>query len=194
MSRTTKGATRGLWRDPDRYVRSYWQEIPGVWVQGDLASRDADGLWYLHGRSDDTIKLAGKRTGPAEIEAALMATGLVSDAAVVGVHDETTGSALLCVCVPAEQCADAGLEATLAQAVAEQFGAPFRPRYFAFVSELPKTRNQKIMRRVIRSIATGSAVGDLSSLANPAAVQELTAAFATRSLTAKSAVTVATND
>jgi acetyl-CoA synthetase len=80
------------------------------------------------------------------------------------------------------------------QAVAEQFGAPFRPRYFAFVSELPKTRNQKIMRRVIRSIATGSAVGDLSSLANPAAVQELTAAFATRSLTAKSAVTVATND
>ena len=175
-------------------MRSYWQEIPGVWVQGDLASRDADGLWYLHGRSDDTIKLAGKRTGPAEIEAALMATGLVADAAVVGVHDETTGSALLCVCVPAAQCADAGLEATLAQAVAEQFGAPFRPRYFAFVSELPKTRNQKIMRRVIRSIATGSAVGDLSSLANPAAVQELTAAFATRSLTAKSAVTVATND
>ena len=194
MRRPTIGATRGLWRDPDRYVMSYWREIPGVWVQGDLASRDADGLWYLHGRSDDTIKLAGKRTGPAEIEAALMATGLVSDAAVVGVHDETTGSALLCVCVPAEQCADAGLEATLAQAVAEQFGAPFRPRYFAFVSELPKTRNQKIMRRVIRSIATGSAVGDLSSLANPAAVQELTAAFATRSLTAKSAVTVATND
>ena len=88
------GMTKGLWRDPERYLASYWRSLPGVWVHGDFAMRDSDGLYYLLGRSDDTIKVAGKRTGPAEIESLLLATGRVSDAAVIGVADELTGSAL----------------------------------------------------------------------------------------------------
>jgi acetyl-CoA synthetase len=170
------GATRGLWGEPERYIESYWHQIPGLWVQGDLASCDADGLWYLHGRSDDTIKLAGKRMGPSEIEAALMATGLVADAAVVGVPDALTGSALLCACVPAGEAA--GLEKRLSDALAREFGAPFRPKRIVFVSELPKTRNQKIMRRVVRSLAMGEPAGDLSSLANPEAAEALRRIFA----------------
>ena len=94
MRRPSIGMTRGIWRDSDRYIESYWKIIPGMWVQGDLASRDVHGAWYLHGRSDDTIKIAGKRTGPSEIEMALMATGLLADAAVVGVPDAITGCLL----------------------------------------------------------------------------------------------------
>lgn len=176
MRKPSIGASRGLWQDPERYLEGYWRQIPGVWVQGDLASRDADGLWYLHGRSDDTIKLAGKRTGPAEIEAALIATGLVADAAVVGIPDEVTGSALLCACVPGRG-APADLERRLSDAVARDFGAPYRPKRIVFVGDLPKTRNQKIMRRVIRSLALKQPPGDLSSLANPDVVAELRAAL-----------------
>ncbi len=176
MRNATIGASRGLWKNPARYMEDYWGRIPGVWVQGDLASRDAAGLWYLHGRSDDTIKLAGKRTGPAEIEATLMATGLVADAAVVGVSDDITGSALLCACVPAG-AESQDLAARLSDAVAREFGAPFRPKRIVFVPDLPKTRNQKIMRRVIRSLAMDLPVGDLSSLSNPETVDHLAKAL-----------------
>ena len=179
MRRPTIGVTRGLWREHQRYMAEYWQQIPGVWVQGDLASRDADGLWYLHGRSDDTIKLAGKRTGPAEIEAVLIATGLVADAAVVGVPDAITGASLLCVCV-ASSAVHTSLETRLADAVAKEFGAPFRPKQFIFVDDLPKTRNQKIMRRVVRALATGQPTGDLTTLANPESVDVIRAALSRR--------------
>ena len=143
----------------------------GCWVQGDLASRDADGLWYLHGRSDDTIKLAGKRTGPSEIEAALIATGLVSDAAVVGIPDDLSGSTLLCACV-ATGTPEPDLHVRLSDARA-QLGAPYRPKRIVFVSDLPRTRNQKIMRRVVRSLATQQPAGDLTSLSNPEVIDEL---------------------
>jgi acetyl-CoA synthetase len=176
MRKPTIGASRGLWKNRERYLEDYWGRISGIWVQGDLASRDDAGLWYLHGRSDDTIKLAGKRTGPAEIEAVLIAGGLVSDAAVVGIADDITGSALLCACVPIGEAA-ADLEARLAESVAREFGAPFRPKRIVFVSELPKTRNQKIMRRVVRSLAMGQPVGDLSSLSNPETVEDLARAL-----------------
>jgi len=174
MRRPSIGMTRGLWRAPERYIESYWNVIPGVWVQGDLASRDIHGAWYLHGRSDDTIKIAGKRTGPSEIETALMATGLLADAAVVGVPDAITGSALACACVPLSPIDDANEFAQrLAGAVADSFGASYRPKQFIFVAELPRTRNQKIMRRVIRGVLTGAPLGDLSSLSNPEAVEAL---------------------
>jgi acetyl-CoA synthetase len=172
MRKPTIGASRGLWRNAARYLEDYWGRIPGMWVQGDLASRDRDGLWYLHGRSDDTIKLAGKRTGPAEIEATLMATGLVADAAVVGIADDITGASLLCACVPVG-VGSPELEKRLAENVAREFGAPFRPKRIVFVPDLPKTRNQKIMRRVIRSLAMNLPVGDLSSLSNPETVDHL---------------------
>ena len=165
---------KAITRAPERYVDSYWNVIPGVWVQGDLASRDSHGAWYLHGRSDDTIKIAGKRTGPSEIETALMATGLLADAAVVGVPDAITGSALACACVPLSPIGDANdFAQRLAGAVADSFGSSYRPKQFIFVAELPRTRNQKIMRRVIRGVLTGAPLGDLSSLSNPDSVEAL---------------------
>ncbi|OGT83866.1 MAG: AMP-dependent synthetase [Gammaproteobacteria bacterium RIFCSPLOWO2_02_FULL_61_13] len=171
------GLTRGLWRDPAGYLESYWRQIPGVRVQGDLARRDEDGLWYMLGRSDDTIKIAGKRTGPAEIEAVLLASGMVAEAAAVGVPDSITGSALVCVCVPAMDANDEDrLRSTLAERVAERFGPPYRPRRVLLVPELPKTRNEKIMRRLVRAVLTGNAPGDTGSLMNPEAVEALRAA------------------
>lgn len=180
MRHPSIGLTRGLWRAPERYLEGYWRVIPGLWVQGDLASRDADGLWYLHGRSDDVIKIAGKRTGPAEIEAVLLETGLVTDVAVVGVPDAITGSALACACVSDGLIGDqADLAKSLANVIAKQFGTPYRPSHFVFVSELPRTRNQKMMRRVIRAILTGMPLGDLSSLANPESIDALRSASPT---------------
>ena len=168
------GTTRGLWHDRERYLESYWTRIPGMWVHGDWASRDADGYWYIHGRSDDTIKVAGKRTGPAEIEALLLATHLVVDAAVVAVPDEVKGTAIACAVVPAPGvAADAALAQRLSQAVVDGLGTAFRPVRHVFVSDLPKTRNMKTMRRAIRATLTGQDAGDLSSLLNPEALDEL---------------------
>ncbi|MDE0059116.1 MAG: AMP-binding protein [Defluviicoccus sp.] len=168
------GMTRGLWNEPERYIEAYWRPIPGLWLQGDLASRGVDGSWYLHGRSDDTINIAGKRTGPAEVEAVLNGTGLVSESAVVGVPDPVTGSALACVCVPAS--AEGGgedLTQALTDAVAERLGAAYRPKRVVFAPDLPRTRNQKIMRRLVRATLTGEPMGDLSSLANPESLEAI---------------------
>jgi acetyl-CoA synthetase len=165
------GLTRGLWKEPERYLESYWKVIPGMWVHGDFASVDADGFWYVHGRSDDTIKVAGKRVGPAEIESVLLATGKVAEAAVVGLTDAVKGQAVVCVCVARD--AGPALADELSEAVARTLGPPFRPRSIMFVAELPKTRNMKIMRRVVRSVLEGRDAGDLSALVNPDAVTEL---------------------
>lgn len=168
------GLSRGLWNDPDRYIDAYWHRWPDIWIQGDWASVDEDGMWYIHGRSDDTIKVAGKRTGPAEVEALLLATGVLEEAAAVGVPDPVKGEAVLCVCIPKPDArADDVLAKTLSDAVVEGLGGPFRPRDVVFADDLPKTRNMKIMRRVIRAIYTGNEPGDLSSLVNPEAVDGL---------------------
>jgi len=168
------GLTRSLWRDDARYLESYWNIIPNLWVQGDFATIDDDGLWYLHGRSDDTIKVAGKRLGPAEVESMLVATGKVVEAAAIGVPDEIKGQALVCVCVPAVGAtADEGLAETLRDAVVHGAGPGFRPKAIILVSDLPKTRSMKIMRRVVKAIYVGTPAGDLSSLVNPEAVEEL---------------------
>jgi acetyl-CoA synthetase len=177
MRRPSIGLTRGLWQAPERYLNEYWNVIPGVWVQGDLASRDTEGLWYLHGRSDDTIKISGKRTGPAEIETVLLSTGSLADCAVVGLPDPVSGTALAAVCVPLAQGDDPPrLASRLSDAVGARFGQPYRPKEFIFVTELPKTRNSKTMRRVIRSALTDKQFGDLSSLANPTSIEEIQAA------------------
>jgi len=129
------------------------------------------------GRTDDTIKIAGKRTGPAEIESLIVESGFVIEAAAVGVPDDITGSALACVCVPVPgAAADDRLCRRIADLVAERFGAPYRPKSMLFVPDLPKTRNQKIMRRLVRSVLSGSPLGDIASLANPEAVEALRAA------------------
>ncbi|MBM3557576.1 MAG: AMP-binding protein, partial [Alphaproteobacteria bacterium] len=148
MTKPCIGTTRGLWRDRERYLESYWSRIPGIWVHGDWAMREADGTWIIHGRSDDTIKIGGKRTGPAEIEAILLATGKVSDAAVVGIPDATTGLAVACavVAAPGEKPGPALLDA-LSAAVVTGMGPPFRPKRILVAGDLPKTRNMKTMRR-----------------------------------------------
>ncbi len=168
------GLTRGLWNDEARYLESYWSAIPGMWVHGDNASRDSDGRWTIHGRSDDTLKIAGKRTGPSEIEALLMQTGLVRAAAAIGVPDAVKGAAIVCVCVPASGVNDSDdVRARLSDAVTSGLGAPFRPKEVILVSDLPMTRNMKIMRRTVRATYMGADPGDLSSLMNPEAVREL---------------------
>lgn len=173
------GTTRGLWKDREKYLDTYWRRIPGMWVHGDWASRDESGVWRLHGRSDDTIKLAGKRTGPAEIEAAMMATGLCADVAAVATPDATAGSALVCAVVPvAGKVADAAFERALAQAIVQAIGPAYRPRRIVALDALPKTRNLKTMRRVIRALLVGEAPGDLSSLMNPECLDAIRAAGA----------------
>ena len=176
MRRPVFGLTMSLWNDDARYVQNYWSTWKDVWHHGDFASRDADGHWYIHGRSDDTLKIAGKRTGPAEIEALLMSTGKLAEAAAIGVPDRIKGSALVLVCsLKPGVNGDAALRTELSQAVVHGLGVAFRPKDVRFVSDLPKTRNLKIMRRVIRAAYLGEDAGDLSALVNPEAVAELRA-------------------
>lgn len=176
------GLTRGLWHDRERYLQSYWSRLPGMWVHGDFASRDADGMWYVHGRSDDTLKIAGKRTGPSEIEALLMDTGLLQDAAAIGVPDPVKGTAVVCLCVPRSGIEKAGAAEALSAAVAAGLGGAFRPARVVFVDDLPRTRNMKTMRRVIRAAWLGDDPGDLSTLVNPESVQAIRAALAAQGL------------
>ncbi|QCK86318.1 AMP-dependent synthetase [Phreatobacter aquaticus] len=173
------GLTRGLWRSPERFIEAYWAKVPDMWIHGDFASVDLDGNWFVHGRSDDTIKIAGKRTGPSEVEALLLGTGKVGEAAVIGIPDPLKGSAVICVCVPARGVTGTPeLADELKKAVVAGLGASFRPKAVTFVDAIPKTRSMKIMRRVVRSIWLGEPVGDLSGLVNPEAVDGLKAVVA----------------
>lgn len=176
MRRPSIGLTRGLWKDSGQYLTTYWSTWPNIWHHGDFASRDGDGQWYIHGRSDDTMKIAGKRVGPAEVEALLMATGKLSEAAAIGLPDPIKGSALVVVCSlqPGIRPSD-DLRAELAQAIVHGLGVPFRPSRVIFLSDLPKTRNMKILRRVIRAVCLGDDPGDLSALVNPETLVELRA-------------------
>ncbi len=168
------GMTRGFWKDPERYEQAYWSRWPNVWVHGDWAAIDEDGQWYVLGRSDDTIKIAGKRLGPAEVESILVSHPAVAEAAAVGVPDEIKGSEVVCFCVlkPGHNPTDE-LRETLKEKVAEGLGKPLKPREIKFVHDLPKTRNAKVMRRVIRAAYLGQDPGDTSSLENPQAVDEI---------------------
>jgi len=168
------GLTRGLWRDPQRYIDSYWSRVPGLWWHGDRAHIDADGYWTILGRSDDTLKIAGKRTGPSEIETLVMATGHVAEVAAIGIPDEVKGeSVVLVVSLMPGVSGDARIEKEVSDAVVSGLGGAFRPSAVLFVGDLPKTRNMKIMRRVVRAVYLGEHAGDLSSLANPEAVERL---------------------
>jgi acetyl-CoA synthetase len=240
------GMARGFWEEPERYLDTYWRRFPGIWVHGDWALRDDEGHWYILGRSDDTLKVAGKRVGPAEVESLLVAHPLVTEAAVIGVPDELKGTAMVAFCVltgsafpgsagilpaanaersknqpegeaapsssppykgelakgrddaPSEssppykggvrlqpgggssgsadipvRSGDVALEAELKALVAKDMGKPLAPSRIHFVSALPKTRNAKVMRRVIRSAYLGEDPGDLSALENPGAVDEI---------------------
>ena len=176
------GLTLSLWKDDARYIDNYWSTWKDVWHHGDFASRDSDGHWLIHGRSDDTLKIAGKRTGPAEVETLAMATGWLGEAAAIGVPDAVKGSALVIVCTPRPGISPSvELAAEVAQAVTRGLGIAFKPNAVVLVAELPKTRNLKIMRRVIRAAYLGEDTGDVSALVNPEAVEQIRTQRATRS-------------
>ncbi len=170
------GMTRGIWRDPERYLETYWSTYEGVWRHGDWALIDEDGQWFLLGRSDDTINVAGKRLGPAEVESALASHPAVAESAVVGVPDETKGEAVWCFVVAPG--ADASLAEELRELVAHELGRPFKPSRVVFVDALPKTRSAKILRRAVRAAAVGEDPGDLSSAENPQSLDGIRAALA----------------
>ena len=158
------GMTLGFWNDPQRYLETYWSRWPGVWVHGDWALVDHDGLWFILGRSDDTIKVAGKRVGPAELEAAALDGTPVAEAAAVGVPDAVKGQAVVIFAVPKPGADPALIPAAVTQSIERALGKPFRPRSVQVIPRLPKTRNGKILRRVIRNVFLGQPPGDLSSM------------------------------
>ena len=169
--RAWPGMTRGLWNDPERYLDTYWRRFPGVWTHGDWASIDEDGYWFLHGRSDDTLNVAGKRVGPAELESAAVSHPGVAEAAAIGVPHEVKGEVpwLFVVARPgAEPATD-----EVARAVTDELGKAFKPDRIFFVSALPKTRSAKIVRRAVRAKALGEDPGDISTLENPEVLEEI---------------------
>lgn len=168
------GMTRSFWNDDERYLDTYWRRFENTWVHGDWAAIDEDGLWYILGRSDDTIKVAGKRLGPAEVESILVNHPAVNEAAAIAVPHSVKGNEVVCFVVldPAYTPA-AALGEELKAKVAAEMGKPLQPRHIKFVSDLPKTRNAKVMRRIIRSAYLGHDPGDTSSLVNPAVVDEV---------------------
>jgi acetyl-CoA synthetase len=170
------GMTRGVWGDEKRYLETYWRRFPGIWTHGDWASVDADGYWYLHGRSDDTLNIAGKRIGPAELESAAIASGIVAEAAAVGVPHPVKGEVAWIFCVP--KPGGERSDETVAGAVSGVLGKAFRPDRIVWVDALPKTRSAKIVRRAVRARVLGKDPGDLSSLENPESLDEIDRAIA----------------
>ncbi len=166
--------TRGIWHDPQRYKETYWDRWPQVWVHGDWASVDKDGYWFLHGRSDDTIKIAGKRVGPAEVESVLVSHEAVTEAAAIGVPDALKGEALVCFVVLKPHYAPTEpLRTELVQLVASALGKSTTPKTIKFTDELPKTRNAKILRRFVKSAFLGHAIADTSSVENLSSLESI---------------------
>jgi acetyl-CoA synthetase len=163
---------RGIWRDPDRYLRTYWSRWEGVWFHGDWAIADEDGCWFLHGRADESFNVAGRKVGPAEVEDALIEHPAVSEAAVIGVPDELTGEGIVAFVVlrPGFEPSDQLTEAISAQ-IAQSLGPTFRPRAIRVVELLPKTQSGKVVRRLIRQAYLGEDLGDVSTVDNPAALK-----------------------
>jgi acetyl-CoA synthetase len=163
--------TKGFWNDPQRYLDTYFSRWPGVWYHGDWAEQDADGFFFLHGRSDDTIKVAGKRTGPAEIESELIKHPAVVECAAVGVPDDIKGEAVVCFLVLRQGVAETEeLRGQLSDQVVAGLGKTLRPQQVRFVDALPKTRSGKVLRGMIKRKFLGRDIGDLASVENPGAV------------------------
>jgi acetyl-CoA synthetase len=169
------GMTRGVWGDDDRYIETYWTRFPGVWTHGDWASVDEDGYWFLHGRSDDTLNIAGKRIGPAELESAAVGSGIVVEAAAIGVPHAVKGEVAWIFCVP--KAGEKLKDGKVAEAVADALGKAFTPDRVIWVDALPKTRSAKIVRRAVRARVLGKDPGDLSTLENPESLDAIVKAL-----------------
>ena len=170
---------RGIWGDPERFKETYWSKFGDKYFAGDGARYDTDGDIWLMGRVDDVMNVSGHRLSTAEIESALVAHPLTAEAAVVGASDETTGQAVVAFVIikqnQLEQASALDVAAELSKHVAEQIGAIARPRDIFVVSELPKTRSGKIMRRLLRDVAEGREVGDTTTLADTAVMSSIQA-------------------
>jgi len=173
------GMTMGFWHDEERYLNTYWARFGDVWVHGDWASISKDGYWFIHGRSDDTINIAGKRVGPAEYESALVGHGAVREAAAIAVPDALKGDTVVCLAVlRADRAASESLRAELMQAVVASLGKALAPKAILFVEDLPRTRNAKLMRRVARArYLKLENLGDLTALENPGSLAAIDAAW-----------------
>ncbi|MFC7020142.1 MULTISPECIES: AMP-binding protein [Haloarcula] len=166
--------TKSLWSGDERYLEEYWSRWPDRWNHGDWAQKDADGLWFLHGRADDALNVAGRKVGPAEVEGAAMEHDAVNQAAAVGVPDDTTGTAVVLYVVVEDGVAERdALREEITAMVGEELGKPFRPREVLFVDEFPKTQSGKIIRRAIASVYRDEDLGDMSSIENPATLTEV---------------------
>jgi acetyl-CoA synthetase len=166
--------TKSLWSGDERYLNTYWSTFEDMWNHGDWAQKDEDGFWFLHGRADDAINVAGRKVGPAEVEGALIDHASVNQAAAVGVPDDTTGQAVVAYAILEsgyEPTAD--LHTELREQVGDELGKPFRPREILFVDEFPKTQSGKIIRRAIEATYTGEELGDMSSIENPDSLEKL---------------------
>jgi acetyl-CoA synthetase len=172
------GMTAGFWNDPERYVETYWSSIPGMWTHGDLAIQDDDGQYLLLGRSDDVMKISGRRVGPSEIEGSVIDGRMVIDAVAFSVPDPKTGEAMIIFAVPgpeAEGAQDGSVERYIRQALVDKMGASYRPHAVLTLSQLIKTRNGKLVRRLARQAWLGEPPGDLSAVENPAVFDQISA-------------------
>jgi acetyl-CoA synthetase len=166
------GMLRGLYKDPERYKNVYWGKYPDTYLAGDVCRKDSDGYFWVQGRSDDVLNVAGHRIGNSEVESALVSHPKVAEAAVVGKPHELKGESITAFVVlkkgiePSED-----LRKELREHVGDEIGKIARPDEIGFVNDVPKTRSGKIMRRIIRAKAIGEKVGDISTLANPEAVE-----------------------
>jgi acetyl-CoA synthetase len=170
-TRPAPSMTSGVWNDSQRYLEAYWSRWPGVWYHGDWAIVDADGYWFLHGRADESFNVAGRKVGPAEVEACLIAHTAVSEAAVIGVPDEITGESVVAFVVLKPDAVFTDVSGELAAHVARSMGPAFRPRAIFAVPELPKTQSGKVVRRLIRQAYLREPLGDTSTVENPAALE-----------------------
>jgi acetyl-CoA synthetase len=167
------GMTQSFWQDDARYLETYWSAVPGMWIHGDLAIRTSDGQFFMRGRSDDTLKVAGKRLGPAEVEDVVLESDRVREAAAIGVDDAAKGQKLIVFVVPADGAEAVEVERLVIAHVEKRLGRAFRPARVHVVPDLPKTRTTKVMRRVIRSVYCGLPIGDATTLANPASLDAI---------------------
>ncbi|WP_436901307.1 AMP-binding protein [Halovenus halobia] len=166
--------TKSLWSGDERYLEEYWSRFDDLWDHGDWAQKDEDGLWFLHGRSDDVLNVAGRKVGPAEVESALIDHESVNAAAVIGADDDTTGTAVVAYVILEDGYDESDdLRAELTSHVGAELGKPFRPSELFFVDEFPKTQSGKIVRRLIQAVHEGEELGDLSSIENPDALDEI---------------------
>tara|TARA_B110000116_G_scaffold227060_1_gene207765 strand:+ start:1 stop:1167 length:1167 start_codon:yes stop_codon:yes gene_type:complete len=164
--------TRGLLNDNDRYIKTYWSKFENTWFHGDYVLADEDGLWYMRGRTDDVINVSGHRMSTAEIEHTVISHKKISDAASISIPDELTGEAIVVFFV-ADKQNNINFESEITDHISTKIGKIAKPKYIFQLSDLPKTRTGKIMRRLLKSKLLGMELGDLSSLENPGVLDEI---------------------